>query len=252
VLSLLAGSYLHRPDASASLQDPLSLRTIPQVHGVFREQARAALDAVQVELNARSDNPLVSPATGRTLSNGNFHPMVLALAFESLRIGAAHVGSISERRTAKLATAHVSNTTIDTQLRAATGERILSMTVAYSAATLSSQLKQLAAPVSLALPSLGQDVEDHGTLAPVAVMQARRSLEKLELMLTIEIVLAATLLAAREEPVRLGAGSWLAYDLVARLATDPRHSTTGELVAGLRAELMDSLVPNLPEPAVRP
>jgi histidine ammonia-lyase len=252
VLSLLAGSYLHRPGAPASLQDPLSLRTIPQVHGAFRQQAWTVTDAVRVELNSRSDNPLVSPATGRTLSNGNFQPMVLALAFESLRVGAAHVGSISERRTAKLATAHVSSTTIDSQLRAATGDRILSMTVAYSAATLSSQLKQLAVPVSLALPSLGQDVEDHGTLAPVAVLQARRSLDNLELMLTIEIVLAATLLAARAEPVRLGAGSWLAYDLVARLATDLRYSTTAELVAGLRAELVGCLIPNLPEPAARP
>ena len=44
------------------------------------------------------DNPLVDIASGRMLSNGNFHPMVLALALDALRPAAAHVGQLSDRR----------------------------------------------------------------------------------------------------------------------------------------------------------
>ncbi len=98
VRELLSGSYLEDPDAADSVQDPLSFRVVPQVHGALREQIAAARDAVELELNAIDDNPLASVEQDTMLSNGNFHPMVLALAFESLRVGLAHVGMISERR----------------------------------------------------------------------------------------------------------------------------------------------------------
>lgn len=245
VLTLLSGSYLFRPDAGASLQDSLSMRTIPQVHGAFREQVDHALHAVTVELNARADDPLILPGSARVLSNGNFHPMVLALAFETLRVGAAHVGIIAERRVAKLAAAHRQRT-IDDQLRR--GMRTLPTAIAYSAAALSSQLKQMAGPVTLMLLPLGQHVADHDTLAPVAVLHTRHSLERLELLVTIEILMASALIATRAEPVRLGAGTWRAYDLVANLSADDSATTSARLVASLRGALMDQLVPTMDQP----
>ena len=51
-----------------------------------------------IELNAMDDNPLVDVASGRMLSNGNFHPMALALALDALRPAIAHVGQLSDRR----------------------------------------------------------------------------------------------------------------------------------------------------------
>jgi histidine ammonia-lyase len=246
VLTLLTGSYLGWPGAAVSLQDPLSMRTIPQVHGAFRDQVDHALYAVTVEINARADNPLILPGSARALSNGNFHPMVLALAFESLRVGAAHMGITAERRVAKLAAAHQQQHSIDDQLRG--GVRSLPTTIAYSAATLSSQLKQMAAPVTLMLPPLGQDIEDHGTLAPVTVLHTRHSIERLELLLTIEILMASALIATRTEPVRLGMGTWRAYDLVANLTAADAAATSAELVAALRAALMDKLIPAMAEP----
>ena len=55
-----------------------------------------------VELNAADDNPLVSVSDQAMISNGNFHPMVLAIACDALRIALAHVGQLSERRMAHL------------------------------------------------------------------------------------------------------------------------------------------------------
>ena len=81
-----------------SVQDPLSFRVAPQVHGALREYLDFARRAVDIELNSPSDNPLVSVAEQALISNGNFHPMVFAIAFDALRVALAHVGQLSERR----------------------------------------------------------------------------------------------------------------------------------------------------------
>src|SRR3954471_5909233 len=94
----LEGSYLMESGAPASVQDPLSFRVVPQVHGAFRDTTDAARQAVETELNAQADNPLVSPSDGSLVSNGNFHPVLLAVAFDALRVAVAHVGQLSDRR----------------------------------------------------------------------------------------------------------------------------------------------------------
>ena len=80
------------------------------------------------------------------------------------------------------------------------------------------ELKQLAAPATLGAPPLDFDVEDHATFAPQAVMLARRAVERLTLLLTIEAFLAADALGARGETPRLGEGTGRAYAELAALA----------------------------------
>ena len=239
VRAALRDSYLHCPDRTMSVQDPLSIRTIPQVHGAFREQVDRALHAVTVELNGRGDNPLVSSETGRTLSNGNFHPMVMALAFDSLRIGAAHVGSISERRISRLARRYDGEETAEQRVLTGVVPR-LPMTLTHSAATLSSQLRNLAGPATLSLPPVGHGVEDHGTLAPLTVAQTLRSLEKLELLFSIEILFAAACVAAMPQPPRLGAGTRPVYEAAVTVLEDVlRSPTAAQFVERLRIGLAD-------------
>jgi len=90
--------YLLQPAAATSIQDPLSFRVAPQVHGALRELLGFARRAVETELNSQSDNPLVSVEDQAMVHNGNFHPIMLALAFDGLRGAIAHVGQLSERR----------------------------------------------------------------------------------------------------------------------------------------------------------
>ena len=84
------------------MQDPLSFRVIPQVHGAFREAIAWARRAVEVELNGRGDNPLVSIEQDAMIHNGNFHPIVMAIAFDQLRVSIAHTGQIADRRLSHL------------------------------------------------------------------------------------------------------------------------------------------------------
>ncbi|HEV8274294.1 MAG TPA: aromatic amino acid lyase [Streptosporangiaceae bacterium] len=100
--ALLAGSPLLEPGGARSVQDALSFRVVPQVHGALRGYIAAARSAVTTELNAAADNPLVSVPDRALVSNGNFQPVVLAIAYDALRIALAQVGQLSERRMSHL------------------------------------------------------------------------------------------------------------------------------------------------------
>ena len=96
------------------VQDPYSLRCVPQVHGAVRDALDHLRRVLDIELNSATDNPLVFPgggvaddgtiATGggRVISGGNFHGEPIALALDFAKIALAELGSISERRTALL------------------------------------------------------------------------------------------------------------------------------------------------------
>jgi histidine ammonia-lyase len=154
---------------------------------------------------------MVSIAQDRLLSTGNFHAMGLALQFESLRIALAHAGIVSERRMNKLILATYGDPGFE--FGAGEPERYsLPAFVVYSAAALLAELKQLAAPVTMHAPPLDLDVEDHATLAPQAVMLARKSIAALERILAIEALVAIEALDDRSRLPQLGEGTKAVYD----------------------------------------
>ena len=99
---------------SHKVQDPYSLRCVPQVHGAVRDALDHLRRVLDIEMNSATDNPLVFPeggvaaedalATGggRVISGGNFHGEPVALALDFAKLAIAELGSISERRTALL------------------------------------------------------------------------------------------------------------------------------------------------------
>ena len=191
---LLVGSALLAPGGGRSVQDPLSFRVVPQVHGALREYVSAARSAVTAELNAAADNPLVSVPDQVLVSNGNFHPVVLTIAHDALRIALAQVGQLSERRMSHLWDAFFR--------QPASGPSTVGygLQLRYPAAALFPELKQLAAPASLDTPPLDLDVEDHGTSAPLSVRKTDTALGLLEDLLAIELLLARDVLSTA--PVR--------------------------------------------------
>lgn len=215
VRDLLAGSYLTDPATTVSVQDPLSFRVMPQVHGALREQIGVTRRSVEIELNAIDDNPLVSIEHDRMLSNGNFHPMALALSFDALRVALAHVGMLSERRMNKVIWLKFGQPESFTSGVAAEAENYsVAGLLAYSAAAVLSELKHLAAPATLESPPLDLDIEDHATLAPLTVALTRRALRLLETILTIEALLAVEALDNKATLPRLGTGTQQAYTTI--------------------------------------
>jgi len=213
---LLEGSGLMEPDAAHSVQDALSFRVVPQVHGALREYVAAARNAVMIELNASDDNPLASVPDQTMISNGNFHPMALAIACDALRIAVAQVGQLSERRLAHLWEAFFRQMT--TPPAGAYG-----LQLRYPAAALFAELKQLAAPATLDIPPLDLGVEDHATAAPLTVRKADAALGLLEDILAIEVLLAHDVITTAASKPVIGVGTAHAFRMVeeAITAADP-------------------------------
>jgi histidine ammonia-lyase len=202
IREFLAGSGLCVGGAM-SVQDPLSFRVVPQVHGAFREVLRFAEEAVEGELAAIDDNPLVSVADGRMISNGNFHPILLALAIDALRPALAHVGQLSDRRTGHLWDALVSGMAALPAVGSERSSVLGSPLLRYSGAARAAELRLLAGPATLDIGPLDLGVEDHSTNAPLAVRRTDEALGLVEDLLAVELLTASTALdwrhGSREE-----------------------------------------------------
>ena len=220
----LDGSFLFEPDGPRSIQDPLSLRVSPQVHGAYREAVDIARRAVETELNSMSDNPLVSVDEGAMIHNGNFHPMVLALAFDALRVAIAHVGQLSERRMAHLWTAFFEQ--LETVGTGAIANR-LGLSLRYPAAAVYSELRQLAQPASLDTPVQDIGVEDHATGAPLSVRRTDDALAALESLLTIEMLIAHDVLTTSPDLPALGRRTGAALAVIRETGAIARRRAAG-------------------------
>lgn len=233
----LAGSYLLQSDAPASVQDPLSFRVVPQVHGAFRDTTAFAAQTLETELNAQADNPLVSPTDGTLVSNGNFHPVLLAIAFDALRVAIAHVGQLSDRRLGHLWAAFFAAMSGGGPPSDGPPPDLPGMHLRYAAAAAYAELRQLAAPVSLDIGVLDQGVEDHSTAAPLSVRKADEALDLLADVLTAELLLAADILGLRPEPPGLGDGTAGLYRSVRGAIAALSDRSTDAVHAAVRAVL---------------
>ena len=205
---LLEGSDRCGPGAEVSVQDPLAFRVVPQVHGACRDTLAFAADALAAELNARSDNPLVSIEEGRLISNGNFHPMLVALSIDALRPAVAHVGQLSERRLGHLWDGYVGETPdLDPDELMPVAPEMAGLLLRYAAAARSTRLRSLADPVTLDVPPLDFGVEDHATNAPEAVQRTDESLDVLEEVLAVELLVANLVLDGIDPSPHLGIGT---------------------------------------------
>jgi histidine ammonia-lyase len=190
------------------VQDPYSLRCVPQVHGAVRDALGHLGRVLDIELNSATDNPLVFPdggvadadtiATGggRVISGGNFHGEPVALALDFAKLAIAELGSISERRTALLVDARL-NGGLPPFLAAASGLDSGMMIYQYTAAALASENKVLAHPASVDTIPTSANQEDHVSMGSIAARHARLVLEHVERILAIEIIVAAQALDLR-------------------------------------------------------
>ena len=196
------------------VQDAYSLRCMPQVHG----SARAAFDfaggVLGRELGAVSDNPLVFADDGVVLSGGNFHGEVLGLALDTLAMGLAQLGGISERRLDRLVNP-LTNEGLPPFLAPSGGVNSGYMIAQYTAAALVGELRTLAHPASVdSIPTSGLQ-EDYNAMGGGAALKARRAVGVARQVLAIETLLAAQALDLRA-PLVPGRGSRAARDAVRR------------------------------------
>jgi histidine ammonia-lyase len=252
IRTLLEGSRLCVPGGAPSVQDPLSFRVIPQVHGAVRELIADAIAAVDGELAAMDDNPLVVIDEGRMVSNGNFHPILMALAIDALRPAVAHLAQLSDRRTGQQFDRIAADPAIVASDAIAKLSRYGTPLLRYSSAARVAELRSLAGPATLDVPPLDVGVEDHATNAPLAVRRTDEALGLAEEILAAELLTAAAVVGLLDDGrERLAERTRRTLDAIAaRLAglgpgasNDLVHAAGVELLGGPLLEAVGPLDP---------
>jgi len=213
---LLRGSRILPSHAHcAKVQDPYSLRCVPQVHGAVRLAIDHARSVLETEINSATDNPLVF-ANGDVISGGNFHGEPLAFILDYLAIATAEFASISERRIYMLLHGDtIGDLKVPRLLMKDTGLNSGFMIPQYTAAALVSENKVFAHPASVdSIPSsLGQ--EDHVSMGSISATKLLEVVKNTETVLAIEFMCSAQGLEFLR-PLRSGPGVEAAFTEVRR------------------------------------
>ncbi|KAJ4923344.1 hypothetical protein JOQ06_026020 [Pogonophryne albipinna] len=170
------------------VQDPYTLRCIPQVHGVVNDTITFVQKVISTELNSATDNPLVFAETREIISGGNFHGEYPAKALDYLAIGVHELASMSERRTERLVNPALSD--LPAFLVQDGGLNSGFMIAHCTAAALVSENKALCHPSSVDSLSTSAATEDHVSMGGWAARKALRVVEHVEQVLAIELLAA--------------------------------------------------------------
>lgn len=175
------------------VQDPYSMRCIPQVHGASRNAFYHLKELTEIELNSVTDNPIVLSET-EAISGGNFHGQPLAMALDYGSIAASELGNISDRRCFLLLEGKFG---LPRLLTTGGGLNSGFMIPQYTTAALVTENKSLCFPPSAdSIPTaLGQ--EDHVSMGSISGRKFNQILENLEKILAIELMYAAQALEFR-------------------------------------------------------
>ncbi len=178
---------LHAHEFCDRVQDPYSMRCVPQVHGASRNAFEHLKNLAETELNSVTDNPIVLSAE-ESISGGNFHGQLLALPLDYATLAAAELGNISDRRSYLLLEGKFG---LPRLLTESSGLNSGFMIPQYTSAALVTENKTLCFPASAdSIPtSLGQ--EDHVSMGSISGRKFNQVLDNLVNILAVELMFAA-------------------------------------------------------------
>ncbi|MGB5236886.1 MAG: histidine ammonia-lyase [Flavobacteriaceae bacterium] len=201
ITSLLKGSEIMEDHIDCDrVQDPYSLRCIPQVHGASRNAWLHLKELLEIEMNSVTDNPVIIDED-LTISGGNFHGQPLAMALDYACLAASELGNISDRR---IYLALEGNSPgVPKLLMKDSGINSGYMILQYTSAALASENKTFCFPASAdSIPtSLGQ--EDHVSMGSISGRKALHIIENVEKILAIELLTATQAFEFRK-PLKSG------------------------------------------------
>lgn len=229
----------HAGPDDKKVQDPYSIRCMPQVHGAVRDALGWLRQTLLIEVDAVTDNPLIfvdpggDPLQGQIVSGGNFHGQPVSVACDAARAAIASLASMSERRIEQLVNPAL-NTGLPAFLAARSGLHSGLMMAQVTAAALVSEAKGLCFPASVdSIPS-SANREDHVSMGPIAARRLLDVLTLAEQVVAIEVVAACQGVDLRA-PLRPGP------------VTGAVHAKVREVVAFLDADRV--LQPDLEQAA---
>jgi histidine ammonia-lyase len=187
--ALLDGSPVVASHADCGrVQDPYTLRCAPQVLGAIADAVTYVREAIERELGAVTDNPLVFPDDADVLSGGNFHGQPLSLPLDHLALAACELASFSERRTYALLSPSYAG--LPAFLTPRPGLSSGLMIAQYAAAALVNESQVLAHPAGAGSIPTSAGQEDFNSMGALAALKARTAIENAAQVIATELVCA--------------------------------------------------------------
>ena len=190
VRALLEGSEIDPSHPNCGrVQDPYSIRCVPQVMGACLDNLQHAARVLRIEANAASDNPLVFTDTGEVISGGNFHAEPVAFAADIIALAVAEIGAISERRMALLLDTGLSG--LPAFLIRDSGVNSGFMIAQVTAAALAAENQCLANPSSVTSLPTSANQEDHVSMATYGARRLADMVNNAAVVVGVEAMAAA-------------------------------------------------------------
>jgi len=225
------------------VQDAYSIRCLPQVHGPVRGALAHLRDALEVELNSATDNPLVFDAdcadprasgtdSAAVLSGGNFHGEVLALRLDYATSALTELAAVSERRVDRMLNPNVQEDHLPPFLTEHSGLHSGLMIPQYTAASLVNDLRSMGRPSTDNTPVSGNQ-EDHVSMSAGSALGFREAAEKAGTVVGVELLCGAQASEFLDDDLSHAAGTQAVYDLVREVSppVDADRSLSDEMAA---------------------
>lgn len=179
-----------------TLQDPLSVRCMPSIHGALIQAIDNARLAVEIELNAAADNPLVLGEDNLVLSTGNFHTASMALAFETLGLAIAQASAATAARFVQLTGSGRNG--LPKYLSPIGGASAGFVPLQKTVTAILAAIRHKANPVMLDFLPVSEGVEDHATQTLLAVTKCAGMISLWRRLIAFELMAAAQAVDLRE------------------------------------------------------
>lgn len=189
IYNLLNGSPIVASHINCSrVQDPYSLRCIPQIHGASRNAWLHLKETIEIEINSVTDNPILINEE-LTISGGNFHGQPIAMVMDYASLAVSEIGNVSDRRVYLSLEGETKG--VPPLLMKSTGLNSGFMILQYTTAALASENKSLCFPASAdSIPtSMGQ--EDHVSMGSISGRKLLQVIGNVDKILSIELLCAA-------------------------------------------------------------
>lgn len=190
VRQLLEGSEVIEHYKDSRVQDALSLRCIPQLHGAAKKTLQDALTTIEIELNSCCDNPIIwcDGEDADVISACNPDSSYVGMEMDSACIAATALAKMSERRNNRLIDESLSG--YPWFLIKNPGLNSGLMIPQYTQAGLLNDMRILSTPATIDnTPTCGNQ-EDYVAMGYNASKKAVAVVEKLEYILAIELLSA--------------------------------------------------------------
>lgn len=185
--ALLEGSPVVASHADCGrVQDPYTLRCAPQVLGAVSDGLDYVAGAIERELEAVTDNPLVVGED--ILSGGNFHGQPLSLPLDHLALVLCELASFSERRTFALLSPSYAE--LPAFLTPRPGLSSGLMIAQYAAAALVNESQVLSHPAGAGSIPTSAGQEDFNSMGALAALKARTAVENAAQVIATELACA--------------------------------------------------------------